>query len=86
MNPLVTVTGDGTFRAPLDTSQGTVGELEDHEIGADSVAPIADGSPADDGAQLYDLTRVRREQQPSTIFNDTSDTPDTEKEPTDHER
>ncbi|WPJ93636.1 MULTISPECIES: hypothetical protein [unclassified Corynebacterium] len=71
---------------PTRVTGGGFGELEDHEIGADSVAPIADGSPADDGAQLYDLTRVRREQQPSTIFNDTSDTPDTEKEPTDHER
>lgn len=34
MNPLVTVTGDGTFRAPLDTAQGTVGELEDPVLAA----------------------------------------------------
>ncbi|WP_255364789.1 hypothetical protein [Corynebacterium sp. NML140438] len=65
---------------PTRVTGGGFGELEDHEVGADSVAPIADGSPADDGAELYDLTRVRREQQPSTIFNDTP------KEPTDHER
>ena len=71
---------------PTRVTGGGFGELEDHEVGADSVAPIADGSPADDGAELYDLTRVRREQQPSTIFNDSSDTQDTEKEPTDHER
>lgn len=68
---------------PTRVTGGGFGELEDHEVGADSVAPIADGSPADDGAELYDLTRVRREQQPSAIFNDSSDT---EKEPTDHER
>ena len=74
------------FELPTRVTGGGFGELEDHEVGADSVAPIADGSPADDGAELYDLTRVRREQQPSTIFNDSSDTTDTEKEPTDHER
>ncbi|WP_083584146.1 hypothetical protein [Corynebacterium sp. NML130628] len=71
------------FELPTRVTGGGFGELEDHEVGADSVAPIADGSPADDGAELYDLTRVRREQQPSTIFNDSSDT---EKEPTEHER
>ncbi|WP_288865631.1 hypothetical protein [uncultured Corynebacterium sp.] len=50
---------------PTRTTGGTRGEVEDHDLGGDDVKAIAG-----DERRVVDLTRVRRVQGPSSIFDD----------------
>ena len=73
--------GDGLSLIPkLRASGNTVpvlvltarGELADHAIGADEIAPIASGprEQGEPGVGDTDLTRVRRKAMPPSIFED----------------
>lgn len=60
---------DEPLEMPTRITGARRGHIDYSELGGDEVAPIADGHPAE-GDAPSDLTRVRREQRPPSIFDD----------------
>ena len=72
---------DEPLEMPTRITGARRGDIDYSDLGGDEVAPIADGHPADADVPA-DLTRVRREQRPPSIFDDSrpSTRPDTDPE------
>ena len=58
---------DEPLEMPTRVTGAVRGQVDYSDLGGDEVAAIADGTPEE---QPTDLTRVRRTQEPSSIFDD----------------